>query len=226
MVVLNAVNDVRDIGRAHGHAHIYRLNTVVERGVNLVIRLLVGAREQIAVKVEVVGEGVSVDINAADLPNGSSAAGNLLVGVGVLFGGYGNLFQSRSVRQLGFLDNRGRYTVGAVVCNSGLFICARRAARKQNRRNGSRKNRFYFQLNNIFSDLSSPFRVIFFDSNLYLLHYTTIFPVCHHFFAAFKNFSGRFVLNSSRWNRSHSRIHRSEDTVIDEDSFMETPCDR
>lgn len=132
------VNDGRDIGRAHGHAHIYRLNAVVQRSVNLVIRLLVGAREKIAVELEIVGEGVSVDINAADLPNGSSAAGNLPVGVGVLFGGYGNLFQHRAVRQLGFLDNRGRYTVGAVVCNTGLFICARRAAHKQNRRHGSR----------------------------------------------------------------------------------------
>ena len=97
VVVINAVNYVRDIRGLYGNAHIYCLHTVMERCVNLVVCLLVCTGEQISVKIEVIGERVSVHINTTDLPNGSSAACDLPVGVGVLLCGYGNFLQARSV---------------------------------------------------------------------------------------------------------------------------------
>lgn len=41
VVVINAVDDVCDIGRAHGHAYIYRLHAVVECGVSYVLFVVI-----------------------------------------------------------------------------------------------------------------------------------------------------------------------------------------
>ena len=54
VVVINAVNYVRDIRGLYGNAHIYCLHTVMERCVNLVVCLLVCTGEQIAVEIKII----------------------------------------------------------------------------------------------------------------------------------------------------------------------------